>query len=264
MTARNALAVRVTPALLELFRARRLYHQPYKGERWKVGDPLRFREDTRVEPFSHIHQGGHIPASLGAFSYVRSNLRPNVHIGRYCSIGADIRWLGDDHPLDWVTSSPVFYDPSPLQGVRSYLVDERRVPAFLLKPFDGRPGDVIIGNDVWIGDGATIAGGVTIGDGAVVAAGAVVTRDVDPYSVAGGVPAKPIKPRFPEDIIAGLLASKWWRYGPEVLQPLTIQDPRAFIDQLAALPSETRREFAPETVLTADEIVEAAGGLVVL
>lgn len=260
----EALAVRVTPALLELFRARHLYHRAYKGDRWKVGDPLRLRQDTRIEPFSHIHHGGHIPASLGAFSYVRSNLRPNVHIGRYCSIGADIRWLADDHPLDWATSSPVFYDPHPLQGIRPYLVDERRVSAFPLKPFDKRPGDVVIGNDVWIGDGAAIAGGVTIGDGAVIAAGAIVTRDVEPYSVMAGVPAKPIKARFPEDICAGLLAARWWRYGPEVLQPLTIQDPRIFLVQLAALPAEALVEFAPERVLIADEIVEAAGGLLVL
>ena len=259
--ASKALAVRVTAELLELFRARHLYHQPYGGDRWKVGNPLRLREDTRVEPYSHIHQGGHIPASLGAFSYVRSNLRPNVHIGRYCSIGAEIRWLADDHPLDWATSSPVFYDPQPLQGIRPYLVEERGVLSFPLKPFEKKPGDVIIGNDVWIGDGATIAGGVKIGDGAVVAAGAIVTRDVEPYSVMAGVPAKPIKARFPEDIVAGMLASSWWRYGPEVLQPLTIQRPRAFLDQLAALPAEARVEFSPETLLTADEIVEAAGGL---
>jgi len=258
--ARKVLVVEVTSELLELLRTRRVYHRPYKEERWKVGDRLRLPSDLRLEPFSHIHHGGNLPASLGAFSYVRSTLGPNIHIGRYCSIGADIRWLGDDHPFDWATSSPVFYDPQPLQGVRSYLVEERRVTSFPLKTFNKRPGDVIVGNDVWIGDGAAIAGGVKIGDGAVIAAGAIVTRDVEPYSVMAGVPAKPIKARFPEDLAARLLASRWWRYGPEVLQPLAIPDPEAFLEQLAALPAEARVEFAPETILTADEVLQAAGG----
>jgi virginiamycin A acetyltransferase len=91
--ARKVLVVEVTSELLELLRTRRIYHRPYKEDRWKVGDRLRFPGDLRLEPFSHIHHGGNLPASLGAFSYVRSTLGPNVHIGRYCSIGADIRWL---------------------------------------------------------------------------------------------------------------------------------------------------------------------------
>jgi acetyltransferase-like isoleucine patch superfamily enzyme len=262
--ARKVLVVEVTSELLDLLRARRVYHRPHKGDRWKVGDRLRFPSDLRLEPFSHIHSGGNLPARLGAFSYVRSGLGPNIQIGRYCSIGADIRWLGDDHPFDWATSSPVFYDPQPLQGVRSYLVEERRVTSFPLKTFHSRPGDVVIGNDVWIGDGVAIAGGVEIGDGAVIAAGAIVTRDVEPYSVMAGVPAKPVKPRFPQDLAARLLASRWWRYGPEVLQPLTIQEPEAFLDQLAALSAEALVAFAPEAALTADEIVEAAGGTLTL
>jgi acetyltransferase-like isoleucine patch superfamily enzyme len=262
--ARKVLAVEVTSELLELLRARRVYHRPHKGDRWKVGDRLRFPSDLKLEPFSHIHSGGNLPARLGAFSYVRSGLGPNIQIGRYCSIGADIRWLSDDHPFDWATSSPVFYDPQPLQGVRSYLVEERHVTSFPLKTYDSRPGDVIIGNDVWIGDGVAIAGGVRIGDGAVVAAGTIVTRDVEPYSVMAGVPAKPVRLRFSQELTARLLASRWWRYGPEVLQPLTIQDPESFLDQLAVLPVEALVEFAPETTLTSDEIVKAAGGVLSL
>lgn len=261
---RQVLAVEVTSGLLELFRARHFYHHPYKGDRWKAGQRLRLASDIQIEPFSHLHAGGNLPVRLGAFSYARSDLSPNVQIGRYCSIGADIRWLGDDHPFDWASSSPVFYNPQPLQGIRPYLVDERRVTSFPLKTFDRLPGDVIIGNDVWIGDGAAIAGGVKIGDGAVIAAGAIITRDVEPYSVMAGVPAKPIKSRFSENLVARFLASQWWRYGPEVLQPLTIQDPELFLDQLEALPDEARIEFAPEATLTSTEIVEAAGGLLKL
>ena len=71
-------------------------------------------------------------------------------------------------------------------------------------------GDIVIGNDVWIGFEAVILAGVTVGDGAIVGARAVVTKDVPPYTVVGGVPAKPIRKRFSEETIATLSALKWW------------------------------------------------------
>ena len=73
-------------------------------------------------------------------------------------------------------------------------------------------GDTVIGNDVWIGHDATIMPGVTIGDGAIIATKAVVTKDVAPYTIVGGNPAKPIKKRFSEDIISKLLQLKWWHW----------------------------------------------------
>ena len=74
-------------------------------------------------------------------------------------------------------------------------------------------GDTVIGNDVWIGYNATIMAGVTIGDGAIIAANATVTKDVEPYTIVGGNPAKPIRKRFSEEQIAELLALKWWDWG---------------------------------------------------
>lgn len=71
-------------------------------------------------------------------------------------------------------------------------------------------GDIIIKNDVWIGEKVIIKGGVQIGDGAIIAAGAVVTKDVDPYTIVGGVPASPIKKRFDDDIIDALMKLRWW------------------------------------------------------
>ena len=81
-----------------------------------------------------------------------------------------------------------------------------------------KKGDIVIGNDVWIGYEAVIMAGVTIGDGAVIGARAVVTKDVPPYTIVGGVPAKPIRRRFPEDVISDLLKIRWWDWPEEKIQ----------------------------------------------
>lgn len=84
--------------------------------------------------------------------------------------------------------------------------------------FDSTPEKVVINNDVWIGMKSTIMGGVTVGNGAIIAAHSVVTKDVPPYAVVGGVPAKIIKYRFTEDIIEGLQKSEWWNQPDDVLR----------------------------------------------
>lgn len=76
---------------------------------------------------------------------------------------------------------------------------------------------IIIGNDVWIGKNVTVMGGVTIGDGAVIGTGAIVTKDVPPYAVVAGIPAKVIRMRFSEEVVKALLDIKWWDYGPNIL-----------------------------------------------
>ena len=90
----------------------------------------------------------------------------------------------------------------------------------------------IIGNDVWIGQDVLIARGVIIGDGAVVGAGSVITKDVPPYAVVGGAPAKLIKWRFPMDVIVDLQRLRWWDYALPQLNNLALDDPRRFITQM--------------------------------
>ena len=123
----------------------------------------------------------------------------NLRIGQFCSIGPKVTIiLVMNHRTDCITTYP-FGDINHAE--------------FGSKEITGHPvsnGDVIIGNDVWIGCGATIMSGLSIGDGAVIAANSHVVKDVDPYSITGGNPARHIKYRFSPEVIAALLALKWW------------------------------------------------------
>ena len=129
-------------------------------------------------------------------------------IGKYCSIACGAKFLFNsaNHALSSLSTYPfpIFYDQWPLDG------------RDVAQAWDNR-GNIVVGNDVWIGYEAVILSGVTIGDGAIIGARAVVTRDVPPYTIVGGVPARPVRRRFGDDVIAALLALKWWDWPPERL-----------------------------------------------
>lgn len=146
-------------------------------------------------------------SKVGSYSYIsrRSNLMM-VTLGRYCSIGPDCLINAGNHPLNLLGTSPVFYAMTNKIGL---CIDKREYVDFK---------EVQIGSDVWIGTRAIVMGGVTIGHGAVIAAGAVVTKDVPPYAVVGGVPAKIIKMRFTDVTIAMLLDSEWWEFSHQELK----------------------------------------------
>ncbi|HEX9961337.1 MAG TPA: CatB-related O-acetyltransferase [Pyrinomonadaceae bacterium] len=121
-----------------------------------------------------------------------------LKIGNYCSIAPRVTiLLGGEHHHDWVSNYPF-----------SLLHDEARH----LSGYPLTKGDVVIGNDVWIGYEALILSGVKIGDGAVIAARSVVARDIEPYSIVGGAPAKHLRYRFPPEIIEELLKIAWWNW----------------------------------------------------
>lgn len=143
-----------------------------------------------------------INVKLGDYSYVGGCCRViNAEIGKFCSIGPEVLIGGQpSHPLHLKSTFPGFYQKDhSFYGVEHEY--EYRDPEFK---------KVTIGNDVWIGTRALIMDGVTVGDGAVIGAGAVVTKDVPPYAIVGGVPAKIIKYRFSEKKISQMLELQWW------------------------------------------------------
>lgn len=172
-----------------------------------VAQGVKFNPKTQFEDHIKVHKGSVIGGSMiGRNTYIASRAYlPNCSIGRFCCIAHDVVVVPDTHPArNFVSSSPVFYSTKRQCG-QTY-VSEMKYHEML--DVDGR--FAIIGNDVWIGAWVRIKGGVRIGDGAIIAMGSVVVKNVPPYAVVGGVPAKVIRYRFSDDIISTLLKKKWW------------------------------------------------------
>lgn len=146
---------------------------------------------------------------LGRGSYIANGTSiKHASIGRFCSIGPEALIGLSRHPMGMVSTSPAFYstkrDACPLSFNQMEDYSEQL--------------NTQIGNDVWIGARAVIVGGVKVGDGAVIASSAMVTKDVPPYSVMGGVPAKTISKRFTDEQIELLLSNPWWEWSDSTLK----------------------------------------------
>jgi acetyltransferase-like isoleucine patch superfamily enzyme len=164
----------------------------------KLGRGVIIFEGCKI--YSNVEIGDH------TFINEHTRIDPNTtSIGKYCSISHGVKIGLGPHPLTFVSTSPVFYSPS-----RGY-VTEKKYDEFAVK------GYTEIGHDVFIAANAIILAGVKVGTGAVVTASSVVVKDVPPYAVVSGNPAKILKYRFQPDEIEKLLASQWWLKSPEEL-----------------------------------------------
>lgn len=165
--------------------------------------------------------------SMGAYSYIVNDASATyAEIGKFCSIARDARINPGNHPT-WKAAQHHFS-----YRARSYELGVEDDHEF----FEWRRSHrVTLGHDVWIGHGATVLPGVTIGTGSVVGAGAVVSKDVPPFTIVGGVPAKPIRERFPKAVQDGLLAIAWWDWSHErladALEDFRRLDADAFVEK---------------------------------
>lgn len=164
-----------------------------------------------------------VDSTMGRYSFCGYDCEiSSADIGDFCLIANYVAIGGGQHPIDWVGTSPVFYE-----GRDSVT---KKFSAFP-RP---APKRVVVGSDVWIGYRAVIMQGITIGHGAVIGAGAVVTRDVEPYSIVAGQPARHLRFRFDDELRAALLASQWWTRDDATLAACAqeIRDPKKFLEAL--------------------------------
>lgn len=162
----------------------------------KLGKHVMIRSQTEIG----------LDVSVDDYSYISGpiNYIESAHIGKYCSIARQTVIGVGDHNYNWVTTHPIIVSSE--YGLIAKNHSEPQKPA------------PVIGNDVWIGINAIVFRGVKIGHGAVVAAGSVVTKDVEPYSIVGGIPAKHLRYRFDENVVTSLLKIEWWNWNSDKIK----------------------------------------------
>jgi len=223
------------------------------------------KQATRIESCVLFRDGMYDIESIGGYTYMggRSTFMRHVRsIGRFCSIAADINAGQVEHPTDFVsTASALYGDWTPQWPSLKPFYDRNQANVKQAigqchRQMAKKAGKIVVGNDVWIGYAAYISRGVTIGNGAVIAAHAVVTRDVPPYAIVAGVPAKVVRYRFDEEIIACLERLQWWDYGVNALEGVSFENIRTALDQIEANIVGGAQRWRPAIALvTSDETV---------
>jgi acetyltransferase-like isoleucine patch superfamily enzyme len=197
-----------------------------------VEAPVKIFENLDIDSTSHV--------SIGLCSYVMSaRIRVRTEIGRYCSIARDVVIGEPNHPINWLSTSPFQYNWKEKWGWHDMLKDHQCIEIKnedKWKIFGKR---VVVSDDVWVGQGVQILRGVTLGTGSIVAAGAVVAKDVLPYSIVGGIPARHIKFRFDDETRRRLIKSKWWLMDPKLLSGVDFTNVQKALDQVDEIKNKT-------------------------
>jgi acetyltransferase-like isoleucine patch superfamily enzyme len=186
----------------------------WRGDGVRLEGGVRLDWHTRLGKAVGVGRGSSLfGVQVGRHTYFgEKTLVIHTTVGSFCSIAPHVVIGGGTHPTrDWVSTSPLFYS-------------RRHHPLLAgggaeIAPFEENP-QTRIGHDVWIGYGAIVLPGVTVGNGAIVAAGSVVTKDVAPYDVVAGIPARPQRSRFSPEEVEWLLASRWWDWEDATLAEL--------------------------------------------
>jgi acetyltransferase-like isoleucine patch superfamily enzyme len=205
----------------------RLYRTPLVSIFALVDGRSTISRKAKVNRFARVRN-----STIGNYSYIGPSSRiENVDIGKFCSISWNCCIGLESHDLSQLSTSPIFTEK--YNGTGSTWLRE--------EPMQVQASRSLIGNDVWIGVNAVVLSGLKIGDGAVIGAGAVVTKDVPPYAIVGGVPAKVIGARFSEETIQKLLEKRWWDASEdEIKRNLSIFQKRDIkLADIANLPQAT-------------------------
>lgn len=175
-----------------------------------------------IHPTSTIEPGSQVvDTTIDRHSFCGYNCALlRARIGAFCSIADAVYIGGSAHPIEFVSTSPVFLSHKDSVKAKFSRHDYYNFP------------ETIIGNDVWIGHGAKVRAGVRIGHGAVIGMGAIVTRDVRDYAIVAGNPAREVRRRFDDETVGRLLASRWWEYDDDRLKAAAVNfnDPAKFLD----------------------------------
>lgn len=184
---------------------------------------------VHLAPQSEVHNA----SSVGRVTFIntRSVLYPHVDMGRFCSVARNCEIGAAAHPVSFLSTHSFQYHASQFPHWPEYK-DVKRTRFRAHQP-------TAIGNDVWIGAQCIILSGVSIGDGAVIAANSVVSKNVAPFTIVGGVPARPIRTRFPEEQIAALLALQWWELPLSCLSGIPFED----VERAIAMLEDRKRDL---------------------
>ena len=167
-------------------------------------------KNIQLEKHVTLEPGCYIAAQkIGKYSFIGINSyvdKSTASIGRFCSIAMNARISLHNHPHEWVSTHPFTY-----RKKYGFVTKNRAIEGVNTK-------STIIGNDVWIGANVTILAGVVVGDGAIIGANSLVSKDVEPYSIVNGAPAKHIRYRFDEETVKKIQKSQWWNWEDEKLR----------------------------------------------